>query len=160
MADSSKFKNIPVPPDQDLSYVINSEKRVTDLLKKLKNKNVVGSKLGTLYVSAKVHKPLKNGLPPFRPIFSLVGTSTYKLAKFLVPILSDITQNESTVKDSFTFADEILTQDYDLYMASLDGDALFTNIPLDETTDICVKKLFKIQRFWLKEYLKIIFGMY
>ena len=28
-------------------------------------------------------------------------------------------------------------------MASFDVDALFTNIPLDETIDICVKKLFK-----------------
>ena len=28
-------------------------------------------------------------------------------------------------------------------MVSLDVDALFTNIPLDETIDICVKKLFK-----------------
>ena len=28
-------------------------------------------------------------------------------------------------------------------MASLDVDALFTNIPLKETNDICVKKLFK-----------------
>ena len=59
------------------------------------------------------------------------------------PVLSDITQNEFTVKDSFTFADEILTQNSDIYMASLDADALFTNIPLDETIDICVIKLFK-----------------
>ena len=36
--------------------------------------------------------------------------------------------------------DEILTQNSDLYMASLDVDALFTSIPLDETID---KKLFK-----------------
>ena len=28
-------------------------------------------------------------------------------------------------------------------MASFDVDALFTNIPLDETIDICIKKLFK-----------------
>ena len=28
-------------------------------------------------------------------------------------------------------------------MASLDVDALFTNIPLDETIDICLKKLLK-----------------
>ena len=103
----------------------------------------VGSKPGTLYGSAKVHKPLINGLPPFRPILSAIGTPTYKLAKFLVPVLSDITQNEFTVKDSFTFVDEILTQNSDLYMASLDVDALFTNIPLDETIDICVKKVFK-----------------
>ena len=54
-----------------------------------------------------------------------------------------MTQNEFTVKDSFTFFDEILTQDSDLCMASLDVDALFTNILLDETINICVKKLFQ-----------------
>ena len=41
LKDSSKFKNIPVAPDKDLNYNINSEKRVTDLSKKLKNKNVI-----------------------------------------------------------------------------------------------------------------------
>ena len=110
LKDYSKFKNIPVVPNKDLNYIINSEKRVTDLLKKLKNKNAiseetynklrpVGSKLGTLYGSAKVHKPLINGLPPFRPILSVIGTPTYKLAKFLVHVLSDITQNWSPVND-------------------------------------------------------------
>ena len=90
-----------------------------------------------------MHKPLINRLTPFKPILSAIGTPTYKLAKLLVPVLSDITQNEFTVTDSFTFVDEILTQNSDLYMASLDVDALFTNIGLDETIDICVKKLFK-----------------
>ena len=89
-------------------------------MKKFKTKNAireetynklrpVGSKPGTLYGSAKVHKPNKNGLPPFRPILSAIGTPQYKLAKFLVPVLSDITQNEFTVKDSFIFVDEILS---------------------------------------------------
>ena len=64
---------------------------------------------GSLYGSAKVHKPLINGLPPLRPILSAIGTPRYKLAKFLVPLLYDITQNEFTIKDSFTFVDEILT---------------------------------------------------
>ena len=73
----------------------------------------------------------------------MIRTPTYKLAKLLVPVLFDITQNEFTVKDSFTFVDEILTQNSDIYMAILDFDALFTNIPLDETIDICIKKLFK-----------------
>ena len=152
--DSSKFKNIPVVPDKDLNYIINSEKRVTDLSKKLKNKNAineetynklrpVGWKPGTLYGSAKVHQTLVNGLPPFRPILSAIGTPTYKLAKLLVSILSDITQNEFTVKDSFIFVDEIVTQNSELYMASLDFDALFTNIPLDETIGICETKLLK-----------------
>ena len=86
-----------------------------------------------------MHKPFIIGLLPFIPILSAIGTPTYKLAKFLFSILSDITQSEFTVKDSFTIFDEILTQNSDLNMASLDVDALFTNILLD----VCVKKLFK-----------------
>ena len=77
------------------------------------------------YGSAKVHKPLQKGLVPFRPILSLSDRPTYKLAKYLVPILSDTTQNEFLVQDSFLFVDEILTQDSDSYMASLDVDSLF-----------------------------------
>ena len=97
-----------------------------------------------------MHKPLKNGLLPFRPILSAISTPTYKLAK-LVPVLSDITQNEFTVEDSFTFVDESLTQDSDdLYMASLDVDALFTNIPLDEIIDICINKRLKTPDIMVK----------
>ena len=147
-------------------YVINSEKWVTHLfLKKLKSKNAISeetynklrpvdSKPETLYGSAKVHKLLKNGLPLLRSILSAIGTFTYKLAKLLFPVLPDITQNEFTVKDSFTFVDENLTQDSDLCMASLDVDALFTNIPLDETIDICVKKLFQIPETLVKGIYK------
>ena len=83
LKDSSKFKSIPVVPDKDLSSIINSEKRVTELKNKdaiseeTYNKLIpVGSKPETLYGSAKVHKPLKNGLPPFRPILSGIGTLT------------------------------------------------------------------------------------
>ena len=87
LKDSSKFKNIPVPHDKDLNCIINSEKRVTELLKKLKNKNATsdetynklrpaGSKPGTLCGSAKVHKSIINGLPPFRPIPSATGIPT------------------------------------------------------------------------------------
>ena len=77
-----------------------------------------------LYVSAKEHKPFKNVLPPIRHILSSIGTPTYKLVKFLVPILSDNTQNEFSVQYSFT--NEILTQDSDLNMASLGVDSLLT----------------------------------
>ena len=52
-------------------------------------------------------------------------------------------QNEFKVQDSFTFVDEILSQDSDLYMTTLDFDVLFTKISLDEILDICVKNLFQ-----------------
>ena len=74
---------------------------------------------------------------------SAIGTPTYKLAKFLLPFLTPLTQNEYTVTDSFRFAEEICKQDPNLYMASLDVDSLFTNIPLDETIDICIDSLYK-----------------
>ena len=39
-------------------------------------------------------------------------------------------------------------------MASLDVDALFTSIPLDETIDICVKKLFQTPETLFKRISK------
>ena len=46
-------------------------------------------------------------------------------------------------KDSFQFAEEICEQDPKLSMGSLDIDSLFTNIPINETVDICVNQLFE-----------------
>ena len=34
-------------------------------------------------------------------------------------------------------------QSSELFMASLDADSLFTNMPLDETIEICLNELFK-----------------
>ena len=51
--------------------------------------------------------------------------------------------NLFTVKDSFHFAEEIADQQHDLFMGSLDVDSLFTNIPLEETIEICTNELFK-----------------
>ena len=54
-----------------------------------------------------------------------------------------MTTNKFTVKDSFHFAEEIVDQQHDLFMGSLDVDSLFTNIPLEETIEICTNELFK-----------------
>ena len=53
-----------------------------------------------------------------------------------------MTFNEFTVKDSFAFAEEIVHQDSKLFMGTLDVDSLFTNIPLEETNNICTNKLY------------------
>ena len=64
-------------------------------------------------------------------------------AKFLVPKLSSVTFNEFTAKDSFAFAEEIVHQDSKLFMGSLDVDSpLFTNIPFEETINICINLLY------------------
>ena len=103
-----------------------------------------GSKPGIMYGMCKIHKKISmnDTLPPFRPILSAIGTTTYNLAKFFVPILREHTINEYSVKDSFSFSDEIRRQDPNMYMVSFDIKNLFTNIPLDETIDICINKAY------------------
>ena len=58
-------------------------------------------------------------------------------------MLKPFTSNNYTVKDSFDFAKDITQQSSKLFMASLDVDSLFTNVPLDETTEMRVNELFK-----------------
>ena len=72
-----------------------------------------------------------------------MNTPTYKVGKFLEPILKPLTINEFTVKDSFHFAEEIVVQQPDFFIGSLDVDSLFTNIPLGETIEICINELLK-----------------
>ena len=150
--DNSKFSKLDIPAGKENNHIVNLEKRITSALKLLKEKEIIdkctyksikpiGSRPGTLYGSGKIHKETRNGLPPFRPILSAIDTPTYKLAKFLLKFLTPSTANEYTVIDSFHFAEEICQQDSNLHMASLDVDSLFTNIPLDETIDICVDNL-------------------
>ena len=150
--DHTKFSNLEIPAGKEINYITNLEKKITSDLKLLKDEEIidkatyknikpVGSRPGVLYRLGKVHKEINNGLQPFRPISSAISTPTYKLAKFLLPFLTPLTQSEYTVTDSFHFAEEIYKQDPNLYMASLDVDSLFTNIPLDETIDICINSL-------------------
>ena len=41
-----------------------------------------GSRPGILYGNPKVHKPVIDNCPEFRPILSSIGTPTYKLPNF------------------------------------------------------------------------------
>ena len=43
------------------------------------------------------------------------------------------------MKDSFSFAKEVLELDASLFMASFDIKSIFTNIPLTETLNLCVQ---------------------
>ena len=85
----------------------------------------------------KDHKDITDNCLSFLPILSAVNTPTYKLAKFLLPNLKSLTSNEYTIKK------EIAEQDSEFFMESLDVVSLFTNIPLEETIDICASILFE-----------------
>ena len=120
--------------------LVDSKSMSKEMRKSIKQ---VGTRPGTMYELCKVHKQEADSYLPFRPILSALQTPTYNLAKFLFPILDLLTKNEYTVKDSFHFAEDICEQDPSLSMGSLDVDSLFTNIPLDETIDICINQLFE-----------------
>ena len=109
--------------------------------KKLVNMSII--KLGqvTLYGSPKTHNPVVNNLPIFWRTLSAINTLGNNIANFLIPILKSLTDNQFTVKNSFNFVKEIKTYDSLLYMASLDVESLFTNIPLTETMNSCVSDL-------------------
>ena len=91
------------------------------------------SQPGVFYGLSMVHEKVIDGFLVFRPILSAIGTSTYKIAKFLVPILKDLTSNEYSVKDSLDFAKEIFQQNSNYFMARLNITSLFTNIRFGET---------------------------
>ena len=154
IADTSKFRKLNIKPGKDYNHIINQQLRISSALHELNQKGALsdedykklspcGASPSVLYGLSKVHKTVINNKPKQRPILSAINTPTYNLAKHFVKILAPYTKNNLTAKDSFTFADEVRMQNTCLHMASLDVEALFTNIPLDETIDICVDLAFK-----------------
>ena len=87
----------------------------------------------------------KSTSPTFLRRFpSAYNTTSYKLSKFIVPILAPFTTGEFTVQNSYKFADEIqrFPKANNYFMASFDIENLFTNVPLLETINICLNYLF------------------
>ena len=96
---------------------------------------------------------------PSRAIFSAIKTPSYNIDKHLVSILEPITTNKFTIKNSFEFAKEVIEQHSGLFMASLDVESFFTNIPLEETVNISCNSLFdneaKIKNFSRNNFEKL-----
>ena len=177
LGDETKFEKAKFEDkeNKELRYLLKMEDAIKTTLENFLAKQYIsqqdferliptGSQPGILYGLAKIHKKIVGNCPPCRPILSAINTPTYKLAKYLVPLLKPVTSNQFTVKDSFKFAEEIRTQDKNFFMASLDVDSLFTNIPLDETINICINELFKddktkkingLSKNQIKELLKL-----
>ena len=152
LSDIDKFQKLNVKPGKELNLLLKHEDKLVSFLIGIKkyigedlyqNLYPQGSQPGIMYGSSEIHKPLVNGYHKLRPILSALNTGTYKWAKFFVPLLRHLTSNQFTLKDSFEFAKIICGQDAVLFMASLDVDSLFTNVPLEETVNICSNEIFK-----------------
>ena len=149
LSDSSKFCKIGSP---EFSTVFKIEDKINRTLKKLKDDGLLdgltynslyssGSSFSVLYGLPKVHKTEV----PLRPILAAYNSPNFSLAKFLVPLLSNLTNNQYTLPNSSKFIPEILQQHSNTFMVSFDVQSLFTNVPLSETIDIIINKLFPTQ---------------
>ena len=98
LKDNTKFEKVDIKT-RTLNFQVNHEKHINEILKGLKSSGslsdkqykkikAVGSRPGVLYGLCKVHNGIVDACPPFRPILPAIVTPTYKIAKFLVPILS------------------------------------------------------------------------
>ena len=100
-----KFEKRGIQKEKHLNFILDKEKRLKGIIKPLYQKvyftksqylkiSSLGSKPGILYGQAKLYKPVKDNCPSFRPVFLLIGTPTYDLAKSPIPILKLLTENE------------------------------------------------------------------
>ena len=110
---------------------------------------IFDGEFGKFYGTAKVHKVKpeeqdKIGKLPLRPIISNIGTATHKTAQYLCNLLTPLSNSDFTVLNTKDFVDNIKNTKAPVgYVAiSFDVVSLFTNVPLRDTIDIILKKVY------------------
>ena len=148
--DKEKF--IKLGPTDDFDSTVKIERAFQNKLRNWHTKGYisqdvyefvrpVGSQCPKLYGLPKTHK---TGIPT-RPILDMKNSAQFNISKFLIKILEPVSEKFSTfcIKDSFSFVDvirnNIVTPDK---MCSFDIKSLFTNVPVDETINICLNELY------------------
>ena len=113
--------------------------------------NSFDSNPGRFCGTAKLHKLPPNdtmeGLP-IRPIASNIGTASYHLAKYLAHNLSPLGQSTYTIKSMLDLMGKIKNEQIPLGFTkvSFDLKSLFTLVPLTETADIILDRIYKKYR--------------
>ena len=97
-------------------------------------------------------------------IISNCGTATYEISKYLAEILLPLTKNEFTINNTLDFVSRLksLSVKNDEKMVSFDVSSLFSNVPLDFTIDVILKRIYvdksisiKLKREELKSLLEL-----
>ena len=153
LQDKTKFRLIK---DSIQQCTLVAQDKINRFLRNLLKKKTIspeiyhdlfasGSSPGVLYGLPKTHKPKFADKHTFRPIFAAYNTPAYKISKFLVPYLSELTTNEYTISSTDAFCTTLKNNRFpsDHFMCSFDISNLFTNVPLNETIDIICHLLFK-----------------
>ena len=110
----------------------------------------------------KIHKSY-DMLPSFRPKVDKTNTPHYGIGKYLSSLLNPLTHNDYSVKNTFEAVNkisfippELFEQGYHYY--SLDVVSLLTNVPLNRTIKIILKRVYeekllanKIEKEYIEE---------
>ena len=153
LSDESKFGI------KDKDITLYREGQLKTFLYSLKRKGVIsdevykkvypkGSEPARMYGNPTTHKlsrdQLGNIIPSLRPINSSMKSFNYKLAKYLSELLDPVIPTDHCTTDTFSFVEEIKeVRIEESFMVSFDVVNLFTNIPLDETIDLAIDRIFK-----------------
>ena len=104
-----------------------------------------GSAPARIYGTLKMNKFCSSDSFPklFLIVASSIGTFTYNLVHFLCDLFSPIVPNDYSCKDTFSFASQVKNANIPkMFLASYNVNSLFTNIPLQEFTDIAINLIF------------------
>ena len=109
-----------------------------------------GSNAGKLYGTAKIHKLPESGTVdqlPLCPIVSNIGTASYYLVKQLAKILVPLSKSEYTVQNTKDFVNFIKPQKISSnhQLISFDVVSLFTNVPMDATIGIIIRRIYEFK---------------
>ena len=84
-----------------------------------------------------------DSFPKLRPIVPSISTFDFDLTRFLCDLLSYLVRNDYSCKDTFSFVSQIKNANVSKkFLFSYDVTSLFTNIRLQETTDIATDLIF------------------
>lgn len=155
LRDAEYYRKLdkPIYPD-----TIPMVKTIVDSLKKKKfinakqQKYLIGDgqpRERRFYILPKIHKDpdkwtVPFQVPPGRPIVSDCNSETYFTAEYLDFYLNPLSlRHPAYIKDTYHFLDIIrnLTLPSEFYFFSMDVDALYTNIPIQEGI-ACVSRIF------------------
>ncbi|XP_064477758.1 uncharacterized protein LOC135391432 [Ornithodoros turicata] len=120
---------------------LKTERSLVGHLRDLKKKRRIDDPTYRHLFSSDASIPRAYGLPNvhkpqclLRPIVSFIGSPTHNLSKFLVQLITPVTEKSGlTVRNSSEFVEltRELTMDHDDVMVSFDAVSLFTNVPTD-----------------------------
>ena len=146
--DSRKLDKNPTKTIE--TKVQRAVRKIKDHLSKCEYRTLYpsGSAPGKFYGTAKKHKIPVNGTVddlPLRPVISNIGTASYHLAKYLAKTLSPLSKSEYTVNNNLVFISYIKTISVpsDHKLISFKVKSLFTNVPLDFTIDLILKRIYE-----------------